>query len=237
MSSQPTGLEISNLTVRRGGRVVLEDISLTIREQRVGIIGRNGSGKSTFARALAGLQKPEQGSVRIDGIDPLRDRRGVLDRVGILFQNPDHQIFMPTVIEELTFGLHQQGKSKPEALRIAQTVLQEHGRADWQDRPVAMLSEGQRRYLCLMAVLAMGPGTILLDEPFAGLDLPTSWHLESWLDKLSQRLILISHDPRNLTNFDRVIWLEEGRIAADGPAGEIMNSYLDAMKRLAGTGC
>ncbi|WP_163850026.1 energy-coupling factor ABC transporter ATP-binding protein [Pseudooceanicola aestuarii] len=237
MTPDPQGCEVQDLRVTRGGRVVLDGITLSLTQRRIGIIGRNGSGKSTLARTLAGLQRPDTGQVRIAGIDPVRDRRGMLDRLGILFQNPDHQIFMPSVAEELAFGLIQQGHGRAAARDRVHTLLAEHHRADWADRPVTALSEGQRRYLCLMSVLAMEPRTILLDEPFAGLDLPTSWHLDRVLAGLAQQLVLITHDPRNLEGWDRVIWLDGGRIAGDGPASEITAQYLDAMRREADARC
>lgn len=230
MPESTDGIDLAGLTVRRGGDVILDGLTAALTERRIGIIGRNGSGKSTLARAIAGLQKVQAGRVRVDGLDPVKDRRGMLDRLGILFQNPDHQIFMPTVSEEMAFGLIQTGRSKAEAAQLVAQVLADHGRGDWAERPVTALSEGQRRFLCLMSVIAMAPATILLDEPFAGLDLPTQWHLESWLARLPQRLVLITHDPRNLTGYDRVIWLDDGRIAADGPPSEVTERYIAAMR-------
>ena len=132
------------------------------------VLGRNGSGKSTLARVMAGLQKPNSGRVRIAAVDVARDRRGALGAVGILFQNPDHQIIFPTVREELSFGLTQMGLPKQQvAERVAQT-LAHFGKAAWMDAAVHQLSQGQRQLVCLMAILAMRPRVIVLDEPFAG---------------------------------------------------------------------
>jgi biotin transport system ATP-binding protein len=222
-------LQDAGLTV--AGRPVLAGVSAHLAERRIGVVGRNGSGKTTLLRLVAGLVRPTSGQVRVDGIDPAGDRKAVLARIGILFQNPDHQIIFPTVEEEIAFGLRQQGRSHAEARILARAVLAAEGRAHWADVPVQTLSQGQRQYLCLMAVLAMEPATILLDEPFAALDLPTRARLARRLDALPQRLVVISHDPAVLAGMDRVLWLEAGRVRRDGPAAEVLAAFSGAMDR------
>ena len=206
-----------------GGRLILHGITLTLTEPRIGIVGRNGSGKSTLLRLIAGLIAPTTGTVRLGPLDPARDRKPLLSRLGILFQNPDHQILFPTVAEELAFGLRQQGHPDP-AARV-KTLLAAEGRSHWADAATHTLSQGQRHYLCLLAVLLMAPETILLDEPFAGLDLPTTTRLTRKLAQLPQRLITISHDPAAVATADRVIWLEGGRVVGDGPAPKILAAF------------
>ena len=141
------------------------------------MIGRNGSGKTTLLRLLAGLVAPSAGVVRVGEIDPYTDRKAALAKIGILFQNPDHQILFPTVEEELAFGLIQQGQTQAAAMAAALALLQREGRADWAKTPVSTLSHGQKQWLCLQAVLLMQPETLLLDEPFAALDMPTEARL------------------------------------------------------------
>nr|WP_232295722.1 ABC transporter ATP-binding protein [Pseudorhodobacter aquimaris] len=223
-------LENVGLTV--ASRVILSGLTLTLTEARIGIVGRNGSGKTSLLRLLSGLVPPSSGTVRVDGLDPARARKAMLSRLGILFQNPDHQIIFPTVAEELSFGLHQQGMTKSAAQTAMRAMLAQHGRSHWEDRPVTALSQGQRHFLCLLSVLAMKPATILLDEPFAGLDLPTQSRLTRTFDALPQRLILITHDPAALAGYDRIIWLEEGRIRADGPPSTILPDFTAEMARL-----
>lgn len=218
----------AGLTIR--GRVILSDLTLTLTEARIGIVGRNGSGKTSLLRLIAGLVSPSRGVVRVDGIDPARDRKAMLARLGILFQNPDHQILMPTVTEELAFGLRQMGQSDAET--VARAALSAEGRAHWADQPVSTLSHGQKQWLCLMSVLLMNPATILLDEPFAALDLPTEARLTRRLAALPQRLITISHAPAAVASCDRVIWLEGGRVRADGLAAPVLAEFTEAMARL-----
>lgn len=228
----PSDITLENAGLTVAGRAVLVDVSLTLTERRIGIVGRNGSGKTSLLRLLSGLVPPSQGRVRVDGLDPARDRKAMLQRIGILFQNPDHQIIFPTVDEELAFGLIQQGMGKAAAAQAVHALLAQHGRSHWAGRSVTALSQGQRHFLCLLAVLAMGPDTILLDEPFAGLDLPTQTRLSRSLAALPQRLILITHDPAALAAYDRVIWLEGGRVRADGPTGPVLDAFNAEMARL-----
>jgi biotin transport system ATP-binding protein len=232
MPDPTPGITLSAATVILSGRVVLDGISLTLTEQRIGILGRNGSGKTTLLRLIAGLIAPQQGSVQIDGIDPYSDRKAALAAIGILFQNPDHQILFPTVEEELAFGLIQSGMPPAEALARVHQALAKEGRAHWAKEPVSNLSQGQRHYLCLQAVLLMQPRTILLDEPLAGLDLPTQARLARHFADLPQRLVTITHDPAAVATADRVLWLEGGRIAADGLPADVLPAFTAEMARI-----
>lgn len=235
MTTPPTpGIQLTEATYAVAGRVILSGISLDLTQSRIGIVGRNGSGKTTLLRLMAGLIAPTSGAVRVDGIDPAGDRKAMLARLGILFQNPDHQIIFPTVEEELAFGLRQQGRSDAAAREAARATLAQHGRAHWAAASVQALSQGQRHYLCLMAVLAMGPATILLDEPFSGLDLPTQTRLTRALHARPERLITITHDPAMLTDYARVIWLDAGRVRHDGPAQEVLAAFNAEMAHLGG---
>ncbi|MFM7334705.1 MAG: energy-coupling factor ABC transporter ATP-binding protein [Tabrizicola sp.] len=232
MPDPSTGIEIASATVRLGGRLILDALDLGLSEARIGILGRNGSGKTTLLRLIAGLIAPQSGTVRVDGFDPYTDRNAALGAIGILFQNPDHQILFPTVEEELAFGLAQQGLSQAEALARANAALQSEARAHWAKVPVTSLSQGQRHYLCLLSVLLMAPRTILLDEPLAGLDLPTQARLARRFATLPQRLVTITHDPASVQDCDRVVWLDAGRVAADGPPGAVIPAYAAEMARI-----
>lgn len=235
MADPSSGIEIVSASVQLGDRSVLSGLNLHLTERRIGILGRNGSGKTTLLRLIAGLIAPQSGMVRVDGFDPFTDRRSALAGIGILFQNPDHQILFPTVEEELAFGLAQQGLSQAEALARANAALVSDARAHWAKAPVTSLSQGQRHYLCLMSILLMAPRTILLDEPLAGLDLPTQARLARLFAHLPQRLVTITHDPASVRDCDRVLWLDTGRIMADGPPGEVLPLFTAEMARIGAT--
>ncbi len=226
-----TSVELMAASYAVGGKPILQPLTMRLTEQRIGIIGRNGSGKTTLARMIAGLITPDSGKVRVAGLNVAQDRRQAISAVGILFQNPDHQIIFPTVKEELAFGLSQLGLLRDEAETGAVDMLDRFGRAAWADRPVHQLSQGQRHLVCLMAVLAMGPQTIILDEPFAGLDIPTTNSLFRELMALDQQILLITHMAEMLVDFDRVIWIEGGAIAADGSPETVVPTYQKAMMR------
>lgn len=232
MTLPASGIRLDRATVRLGGRVVLDALSLNLSESRIGVLGRNGSGKTTLLRLIAGLLAPDQGAVSVDGFDPFADRKAALAALGILFQNPDHQILFPTVEEELAFGLIQQGHTPAAAGTRVAELLAAEGRAHWAKAPVTSLSQGQRHYLCLLAVLLMQPRTILLDEPLAGLDLPTQLRLARRFAALPQRLITITHDPSVLASTDRVLWLEAGRVVADGPPSQVLSAFTAEMERI-----
>ncbi|WP_392663499.1 energy-coupling factor ABC transporter ATP-binding protein [Amaricoccus sp. B4] len=227
-------VRLEGVSLAKGGRAIFEGLTLALSERRIGLVGRNGSGKSQLARLVCGLVLPDAGTVRVAGVDVGRDRRRAIDTVGILFQNPDHQIIFPTVEEEIAFGLSQQGRGRRDAQAGARDILARFGRADWAERPVQTLSQGQRHLVCLMAVIAMAPRLVVLDEPFAGLDLPTTMRLSRHLDGLEAAVLHISHDLAALEGYERVIWLEGGRIAADGPPEAVLPAYRSEMERLGG---
>ena len=214
------------------GKTLLHDLSVTLAGRRIGLIGRNGSGKTTLLRLIAGLVAPSAGTVRLGETDPFADRKAALRKIGILFQNPDHQILFPTVEEELAFGLTQLGQPQAQALALAKARLAAEGREDWTKRAVSTLSHGQKQWLCLQAILLMGPETLLLDEPFAALDLPTETRVRRQLARLPQRLITIAHRPDDLSDCDEVLWLEAGRLAGFGPPAQVLPAFIAEMTRL-----
>ncbi|WEF24192.1 ABC transporter ATP-binding protein [Paracoccus sp. S3-43] len=218
-------VDLRDIGVTLAGRPVLHGVSAHLAEARVGIVGRNGSGKTTLARVIAGLIAPDSGTARIGGIDMACDRRAALESVGIIFQNPDHQIIFPTVLEEIAFGLTQQGRRPRDAEAAAQAMLDRFGKAHWAGAATHSLSQGQKQLLCLMAVLAMRPGVMVMDEPFSGLDIPTRMQLMRYLDGIAAQVLMVTHDPGQLRGFDRILWLDQGRLVADGPTGEVLPRF------------
>ena len=225
-------IQFENVSLSLNARKLLNGVSLDIQEQRVGVIGRNGSGKTSFARLLSGLLAPSSGRVRVNGNDLFKHRAAALKTVGILFQNPDHQIIFPTVLEELSFGLTQQGQRKAEAMQNATKILQQFDGLDWAERTIATLSQGQRHLVCLLSVLAMAPPLLVLDEPFAGLDLPTKTYLQNLLYGLDQSVLHITHDLQALAEYERVIWLEKGQVVGDGLPKHIIPTFENAMAQI-----
>ena len=225
-------IQFENVSLSLNARELLKGVSLDIQEQRVGLIGRNGSGKTSFARLLCGLLAPSSGRVQVNGNDLFKHRAAALKTVGILFQNPDHQIIFPTVLEELSFGLTQQGQRKAEAMQNATKILQQFDRLDWAERTITTLSQGQRHLVCLLSVLAMAPPLLVLDEPFAGLDLPTKTYLQNLLYGLNQSVLHITHDLQALAEYERVIWLEKGQVAGDGLPKHIIPAFENAMAQV-----
>ncbi len=226
----PTEIEICSASVFYGKERILENVSLSIREQRVGFIGRNGSGKTTLLRILAGLQELNKGKVLIDGTEVAKKRKEAIKKVGIIFQNPDHQIIFPTVGEELRFGLTQLGLKKNEADLKVIACLKKYDKVDWFERSISTLSQGQKHLVCLLSVLLMKPRVLLLDEPFTGIDIPTQLKLEQYLSSLKQTIIHVSHMPETFADYQRLIWMDGGVVQADGTPKTVIKKYRTAMK-------
>ncbi|WP_458792873.1 energy-coupling factor ABC transporter ATP-binding protein [Yoonia sp. MH D7] len=210
---------------------ILRGITHKTAAHRIGIVGRNGSGKSTLARVIAGLVAPTAGRVRVGGHNLSADRKQALREIGILFQNPDHQIIFPTVREEIGFGLRQLGQGKQATEESVQDTLAFFGKSHWADAHVHTLSQGQKHLVCLMAVVAMAPRMIILDEPFTGLDIPTKAQLTRALAQYRGSLLHITHDPADLAEYDHVIWIEQGEIVQAGEARAVLDAYVSAMEQ------
>lgn len=233
--SKPEGASVS-VSLNRvgyalGGREIVAEISHESSAARIGVVGRNGSGKSTLARLLAGLLAPTSGEIRIGGLDLFADRKAALSTVGILFQNPEHQIIFPYVAEEIAFGLRQQGMAKAEAAEKTLDTLRRFDKLHWKDAPIQALSQGQKHLVCMMAVLAMEPRLLILDEPFAGLDLPTKRQLARHLEKAEAVLLQISHDAADLADYHEVLWIDKGRLLTSGPPERVLRAYAEEMIR------
>lgn len=221
-----------NVRLNRGGKPLFEGLSLTLGEHRIGLIGDNGSGKSSLLRLCNGLLLPDSGRVRVCDCDTAISRNSIPALAGFLFQNPDHQIIFPTVIEELAFGLRERGSSSSHAKADARDMLALYGISEWAERPVHELSDGQKQLVCILAVTITQPRVLLFDEPFSSLDLPTRYRLMEQLGGLPQQIVMASHDLDLLRDFDRVIWIADGRVRHDGEAGVVIDAYRSAASAL-----
>ncbi|GAB0103334.1 ABC transporter ATP-binding protein [Nocardia sp. JMUB6875] len=219
-------IELEGVSHRFGEREVLSGLSLNLSEKRIAVIGSNGSGKSTFARLLNGLQVPSDGQVRVDGLDTRKQGKAVRKLVGFVFQDPDVQIVMPTVAEDLAFGLKHHGVAKSEIPERVRETLAEYGLAEFHDHPAHLLSGGQKQLLAIAAVLSVRPKYVVFDEPTTLLDLRNKRRISRLLHELPQQLIVVSHDLELLADFDRVLVFDEGRLVADGSPADSIAAYL-----------
>jgi len=210
---------------RFGERIVLDGIDLILTERRVGIVGANGSGKSTLARMINGLVSPTTGSVRLDGLDTTAKGREVRRRVGFVFTDPDSQIVMPTVAEDIAFSLRRSGLGKPEIAERVAASLRRFGLAGHGDHPTHLLSGGQKQLLALAAVLITEPDVVVADEPTTLLDLRNARMVNDLLASLPQQVVLVTHHLDLLAGFDRVVVLDGGRIVADGSPAAGIEAY------------
>ncbi|GAA1833103.1 energy-coupling factor ABC transporter ATP-binding protein [Agromyces salentinus] len=208
-----------------GDERVLEDVSLVLRERRVGIVGANGSGKSTLARMINGLVTPTVGRVVVDGLDVSRRGREVRRRVGFVFTNADNQIVMPTVREDVAFTLRRHRLEKADAAARVDAVLERFGLTDLADRPAHRLSGGQKQLLAIAAVLVAEPAIVVADEPTTLLDARNARRIAATFEALDERLIVVSHHLELLEDFDRVIVMEGGRVVADDVPGIALEAY------------
>jgi biotin transport system ATP-binding protein len=210
-------------------REVLREVDLELGEQRIGVIGANGSGKSTFARLLNGLVVPTRGTVTVDGLDTRRDGAAVRRRVGFCFSDPDAQIVMPTVREDVALGLRRSRLSRPEVAERVAAALRAVGLEGHADHPAHLLSSGQKQLLALTSVLVTEPDVLVLDEPTTLLDLRNARDVMHRLAGLRQQVVLVTHDLSALDGFERVLTIDDGRIVFDGdPAGAVA-AYVAAM--------
>jgi biotin transport system ATP-binding protein len=213
------------VSVERGGRPVLADIDLTLAERRIGIIGANGSGKSSFARLLNGLVLPTTGDVSVDGLDTKGSSKDVRRRVGFVFQNPDNQIVYPTVGEDIAFGLRGRGLDKARIAERVQAALERFGLAGFEDRLAHELSGGERQMVALAGVMVTEPRWLVMDEPTTLLDLRNTRRVMDAVGALDQHVVFVTHDLELLAGFDRVLVFEGGRLVADAAPREAIAAY------------
>ncbi|MEU2949387.1 ABC transporter ATP-binding protein [Nocardiopsis alba] len=210
-------------------RAVLRDVTLDLAEHRIGVIGANGSGKSTLARTLNGLVVPDEGRVSLGEWDTRRHAKHIRRRVGFVFSDAANQIIMPTVVEDVEIGLRSLRLGKAETARRVDEILVRHGLDGHRDHPGHLLSGGQKQLLALASVLVTEPEILVFDEPTTLLDLRNTRMFRRALAGLEQRVLLFTHDLELLEGFDRVLVMEAGRVAFDGPPADAVPFYLKLM--------
>jgi cobalt/nickel transport system ATP-binding protein len=206
----------------------MEDINLQLHvgEQKA-LVGLNGSGKTTLFKLLLGLLEPESGEIFVFDRKVTKDNLWELrQNVGFLFQNPDDQLFAPTVWEDVAFGPRNLGLSEEEVADRVEWALDRVGMSKYVDRAVNQMSHGESKRVALAGLIAMRPGILILDEPFTGLDFKMVKTMIEVIQKLRQdgiSIIFTTHNRFFIENWsDSVAVIKEGRIVYDGPTKEAM---------------
>jgi len=223
MAELKTVVELENIYFGyEGGETVLNGLSFSLHEgEKIGLIGYNGSGKSTFLHVIMGLLKPSSGKIRVLG-KPVMTRKDFLEvrrQIGLVFQNADDQLFSPTVLEDVAFGPLNLGKSPRKARRMAMETLEKLNLQGLEHRIANKLSGGEKKLVSLATVLVMEPMALLLDEPTTGLDEEARVRITKLLNHLDIAMVIVSHEYDFLAEMThRIYSMKGGRIEFDGDA-------------------
>lgn len=248
-SSSMPALELESVSVftelpEGGHRRILKDVSLRITAKRTAVLGLNGSGKSTLLGLFNGLTHPDEGIVRVNGVDTLEapsrgskgsgaqgNSQGAFEGVGMLFAQPEAQLIMPTVAEDIDLSLRRAAAVEGSALSGEQRreqireLLRERGLESLENQSVFTLSGGEKQLVALTSVLAARPQILLLDEPTTLLDLRNRARLLKHLESLDQMLVLSTHDLDLAASCDEAVIIHDGRLLAQGDAAQLVQQY------------
>lgn len=225
------GTDVAALTIRGlthtypDGHAALRGVDLRVEVgERVAVLGPNGAGKTTLALHLNGILGDHDGRIEVAGLALRRDTlTEIRRRVGLVFQDPDDQLFMPTVRDDVAFGPANFGVTGAELTAVVDRALADVGMSEHADRAPLHLSGGQRRRVALAGVLACHPRILVLDEPSANLEPVARRELAELLLALSPTLLMVTHDlPYALMLCPRSVILDDGRVVADGPTAELL---------------
>ena len=248
-STSMPALELESVSVftelpEGGHRRILKDVSLQFTAKRTAVLGLNGSGKSTLLGLFNGLTHPDEGIVRVNGVDTLEapsrgsqgansraGSHGAFEGVGMLFAQPEAQLIMPTVAEDIDLSLRRAAAVEGSALSGEQRrerireLLRERGLERLEDQSVFTLSGGEKQLVALTSVLAARPQILLLDEPTTLLDLRNRARLLKHLESLDQMLVLSTHDLDLAASCDEAVIIHDGRLLAQGDAVQLVQQY------------
>ncbi|WP_413354138.1 energy-coupling factor ABC transporter ATP-binding protein [Microbacterium sp. 1P06AB] len=221
-----SAVRLAGVSVRLADTDVLRDVDLALDARTVAVVGDNGSGKSTLARLIGGLVRPTRGRVEVFGLDTVADAAALRPRTAIVFSNPDAQIVMPTVAEDVAFSLRADRLPRPERDARVAAALERFALAELADRPAYELSGGQKQLLALCGAFVRHPDLVIADEPTAFLDgrnaRIVAGHL---LADGGHRLVVVTHDLDLAARCDVAVRVHEGRIAQVGVAAEVVAGY------------
>lgn len=219
-------IRLDAVNVGLGDVDVLRDVSGEFDARTVAVIGENGSGKSTFARLLGGLVKRTSGSLSVLGVDPDRQAAELRRRVAVVFSNPDAQIIMPTVAEDVAFSLRGEKLSRAERAERVDAALRRFGLSELATRSSHDLSGGQKQLLALCGAFVRRPELVIADEPTAYLDARNARRIADHLFEASgHRLVLVTHDLALAARCDAAVRFDGGRIAAVGDPVTVIAEY------------
>jgi cobalt/nickel transport system ATP-binding protein len=239
MNNAPS-LQISNLAFAYpDGNQALFGVNLTIKKgERVALLGPNGAGKTTLVMHMNGIHPTMQGEVRVAGelvdVKNKESLKSIRSKVGIVFQDPDDQLFMPTVGEDIAFGPYNMGLRGDELNAVVDEALTQVGMLEFKDRAPHHLSFGQRRRVAVATVLAMKPEILVMDEPSSNLDPASRRELADVVRSLDVTIVMVTHDlPYAMELCERSVILSGGVIVADADTEKILkDSALLAANRL-----
>lgn len=219
-----------NLTVRLGGREVVRNATFEVTARTVAVVGDNGSGKSTLARAIAGLVRRSAGELEVLGRDPDRDAVALRRRVALVLSDPDAQILMPTVAEDVSLSLRAENLSRAERSARVAAALTRFGLSDLADRPAHDLSGGQKQLLALCGAFVRAPDLVVADEPTAFLDGRNARIVaDHLLADTGHALVLVTHDLALARRCAQALLVEDGRVVASGSAVDVVAKYETAL--------
>jgi biotin transport system ATP-binding protein len=220
-------IELDAVSVAFDGTTALGNVSIKLEQKRIGVIGLNGSGKSTFARLLNGLVQPSSGTVSVGGVNPATDAKAARHQTGFIFSNPDVQIIMPTVIEDVAFSLRGSGLTKAEVEAKASAMLRRFEIEHLADQAAHSLSSGQKQLLAICAILITEPKLIIADEPTALLDLVNARRIaRALLSDVPQQIVLVTHDLELAAGCDVVLRFADAKLVQVGEPATVIADYL-----------
>ncbi|MGH1525634.1 energy-coupling factor ABC transporter ATP-binding protein [Leifsonia sp. L25] len=221
-----SALQLDGVGVRLGDVDALHDVTLDLDARTIAVIGENGSGKSTFARLLGGLVAASAGELRILGLDPARQAGELRRRIAVVFSNPDAQIIMPTVAEDVAFSLRADRLGREATAARVADALDRFGLTELADRPSHDLSGGQKQLLALCGAFVRRPELVIADEPTAYLDARNARRVaDHLLEDAGHRLVLVTHDLGLAARCDTAVLFAGGTAAAVGEPADVVAAY------------
>lgn len=213
-------LKLEGVTVDFDGYTALAEVSFETQAKSIAVIGENGSGKSTFARLLNGLVQPTAGVITVDGQKP------TTKNASLIFSNPDLQIVMPTVFEDVAYTLSDQKLTKDEVRERVNLALAQVDILELANDNCYSLSSGQKQLLAIASAVVRSPKLVIADEPTTLLDLPNTKLITKVLHEMPvEQLVLVTHDLELAATCEEVVWISEGRIKQVGSPAEVVEAY------------